>query len=52
MAWHPSGPALPGHPKCGPGMIWDHDKNRCISVTSAKGDEKRKTSVGGVIRNT
>ena len=51
MAWHPSGPNLPGHPVCGKGMIYSHDKHRCISVVSAKpGDDKRKTSVGGVIR--
>ncbi len=31
---HPSGPNLPGHPVCGPGRIFDHVQQRCVSVTA------------------
>lgn len=32
---HPSGPNLIGHPQCGPGMIYDHNARRCISLTKS-----------------
>lgn len=28
----PTGPGLPGHAACGPGKIFDHTNQRCISV--------------------
>lgn len=44
---HPSGPELKGHPACGPGMIYDHNARRCISLTAAK-RPKRKTRYGNL----
>jgi hypothetical protein len=29
---HPTGPNLPGHAACGPGRIFDHKQQRCVSV--------------------
>lgn len=34
---HPSGPQLPGQPKCPPGTIYDHEAKRCRSVFSKVG---------------
>lgn len=31
---HPTGPNLPGHAACGPGKIFDHAAQRCVSVTA------------------
>lgn len=33
---HPTGPNLPGHPACGPGKIFDHVSQRCISLNVYK----------------
>lgn len=33
---HPSGPGLPGHPKCGKGEIYDHEAGKCISILKYK----------------
>ena len=48
---HPSGPNLPGHPQCGPGMIYDHQSMRCISLMAhkkKKGSSRKKFIVEGV----
>jgi len=45
---HPSGPQLRGHRACGPGMIFDHQARRCITLTEYRkkyGSQTPKTAL-------